>query len=40
MLLVIAATVIVAVKAFAKENLPDGVPWNLVALRLPVSARC
>ncbi|MEV7396660.1 hypothetical protein [Aeromicrobium sp. NPDC092404] len=32
MLLIVAATVIVGVKAFAKENLPDGVPWNLVAL--------
>ena len=31
-LLVIASTAIVAVKAFAAENLPDGVPWNLVAL--------
>ena len=31
-LLVIGATVIVAIKAFAKENLPDGVPWSLVAL--------
>ena len=31
-LLVVAATAIVAVKAFAKENLPDGVPWSLVAL--------
>lgn len=30
-LLVIVATAIVAVKAFAKENLPAGVPWNLVA---------
>ncbi len=30
-LLIIAATAVVAVKAFAKENLPDGVPWNLVA---------
>lgn len=32
MLLVIVATAIVAIKAFAKENLPDGVPWSLVAL--------
>ena len=32
MLLVIAATVIIAIKAFASENLPDGVPWSLVAL--------
>ncbi|VXB37104.1 hypothetical protein [Aeromicrobium sp. 9AM] len=31
-LLIIAATAIVAVKAFSKENLPDGVPWSLVAL--------
>lgn len=31
MLLIVIATAIVAVKAFAKENLPDGVPWNLVA---------
>lgn len=31
-LLVIAATAVVAVKAFAKDVLPDGVPWNLVAL--------
>ncbi|KRC64010.1 hypothetical protein ASE12_04100 [Aeromicrobium sp. Root236] len=31
-LLVIVATVIIAIKAFAAENLPDGVPWNLVAL--------
>lgn len=30
-LLVIAATAVVAVKAFAKDKLPDGVPWNLVA---------
>jgi hypothetical protein len=30
-LLVILATVIVAVKAFAAENLPEGVPWSLVA---------
>lgn len=31
-LLVIAATVIIAIKAFASENLPDTVPWSLVAL--------
>jgi hypothetical protein len=31
MLLIVVATVIVAVKAFAKENLPDGVPWSLLA---------
>jgi hypothetical protein len=30
-LLVVVATAIIAVKAFARENLPDGVPWNLVA---------
>jgi hypothetical protein len=33
-LLVVAATAIIAVKAFARENLPDGVPWNLVAFAL------
>jgi hypothetical protein len=32
MLLIVAATAIVAGKAFAAESLPDGVPWNLVAL--------
>ncbi len=31
-LLVIAATVIVAIKAFAADSLPDGIPWNLAAL--------
>lgn len=31
-LLVIAATAIIALKAFAKDTLPDGVPWNLAAL--------
>ena len=31
-LLVIAATVVVALKAFSKETLPDGVPWSLVAV--------
>jgi hypothetical protein len=31
MLLIVAATAIVGVKAFAKESLPDGVPWNLAA---------
>ena len=31
-LLVIAATAIVAVKAFATESLPAGIPWNLAAL--------
>ncbi|MFI5428274.1 hypothetical protein [Aeromicrobium sp. UC242_57] len=30
-LLVIVSTVVVAIKAFAAENLPDGVPWSLVA---------
>lgn len=29
-LLVIAATALAAVKAFAAEYLPDGVPWNIV----------
>lgn len=33
-LLIIAATAVVAVKAFARENLPAGVPWNLVAAAL------
>ena len=31
-LLVIVAVAVVAVKAFAAQNLPDGVPWRLVAL--------
>ena len=30
-LLVIAATAVVAVQAFAAESLPDGVPWSLTA---------
>jgi hypothetical protein len=30
-LLIIVATAIVAGEAFAKESLPEGVPWNLVA---------
>lgn len=30
-LLLIASTAIVAVKAFAGENLPAGAPWNLIA---------
>jgi hypothetical protein len=30
-LLLIAATAIIAVKAFARENLPAGVPWSLIA---------
>ena len=31
-LLIVAATAVIGVKAFAAESLPDGVPWNLVAL--------
>lgn len=31
MLLLIVAAAVVALKAFAKDTLPDGVPWNLVA---------
>ena len=31
MLLLIAAVAVIAVKAFAGESLPAGVPWNLVA---------
>lgn len=31
MLLIVAAIAVVGVKAFAAENLPDGVPWNLAA---------
>jgi amino acid transporter len=30
-LLLIVATAVIAIKAFAKENLPDNVPWSLVA---------
>ncbi len=30
-LLVIAATAIIAIKAFAADSLPDGIPWNLAA---------
>lgn len=30
-LLIIAATAIIAVRAFAGENLPAGVPWALIA---------
>ena len=30
-LLVIAATAILAIKAFAADSLPDGIPWNLAA---------
>lgn len=30
-LLVVAATAVIAVKAFAAAHLPSGVPWNLVA---------
>jgi uncharacterized transporter YbjL len=32
MLLVIAATGIIAAKVFAAESLPDGAPWTLIAL--------
>ena len=32
MLLIVAGTAVVAVRAFAAETLPAGVPWNLVAL--------
>lgn len=32
MLLIVVAVAVVAVKAFAASNLPDGVPWRLVAL--------
>jgi amino acid transporter len=31
-LLVIIATAIVGIKAFAKERLPEGIPWSLAAL--------
>jgi hypothetical protein len=31
MLLLIVSTAIVAIKAFAKENLPAGAPWSLIA---------
>lgn len=34
MLLILAATAVVAIKAFAANVLPDGVPWNLVAAGL------
>lgn len=30
-LLIIAATAIIAIKAFAGENLPAGAPWSLIA---------
>jgi hypothetical protein len=30
-LLVIASTAILAIKAFAADSLPDGIPWNLAA---------
>lgn len=30
-LLLVASTAIVAVKAFARENLPAGAPWSLIA---------
>lgn len=32
MLLVLVSVAVVAVKAFAAQSLPDGVPWRLVAL--------
>jgi len=32
MLLVLVATAVIAVKAFAKDVLPAGIPWTLVAL--------
>jgi len=32
MLLILASVAVVAVKAFAKDSLPAGVPWNLVAV--------
>jgi hypothetical protein len=32
MLLVVASVAVVALKAFAPQTLPDGVPWRLVAL--------
>jgi len=32
MLLILVATVLVAVRAFANDALPAGVPWNLVVL--------
>jgi hypothetical protein len=32
MLLIVVSVAVVAVKAFAASNLPDGVPWRLVAL--------
>lgn len=30
MLLILVATALVAVKAFAAQSLPDGAPWNLI----------
>lgn len=32
MLLIVVATAIVAIKAFAPDMLPDGVPWSLAAV--------
>jgi hypothetical protein len=32
MLLIVASVAVVAVKAFSKESLPDGIPWSLVAV--------
>jgi len=32
MLLILVATALVAVKAFAKDVLPAGIPWTLIAL--------
>lgn len=32
MLLIVVSVAVVAVKVFAAQNLPDGVPWRLVAL--------
>lgn len=34
MLLILAGTVVVAVKAFAKDQLPAEIPWSLIALAL------
>lgn len=34
MLLVLAATALVALKAFASSSLPDGVPWSLITAAL------
>lgn len=32
MLLVVAATAVIAIRSFSPSTLPEGVPWNLVAL--------